>query len=165
MGVSQQRKAVYLGTFDPLTLGHLDIITRASRMFDQLILGIGVNSSKSPCFELEERLDMVRGICAHLPNIHIDSFQGLAVNFAKNHDARIMVRGLRTEADYAYEMQMAMMNHILSSGIETIFIPTRQELSHISSSMVKEVAALGGNVSGLVPPLVFKKLSEKFSIA
>ena len=123
MGVSQQRKAVYLGTFDPLTLGHLDIITRASRMFDQLILGIGVNSSKSPCFELEERLDMVRGICAHLPNIHIDSFQGLAVNFAKNHDARIMVRGLRTEADYAYEMQMAMMNHILSSGIEPIFIP------------------------------------------
>jgi len=159
-----ENRAVYLGTFDPLTLGHLDVITRAAKLFDRLIIGIGKNSSKKPCFSLEERLEMVQGACSDLNNTEFYSFSGLAVNFARQHNALVMVRGLRTEADYVYEMQMAMMNFTLSSEIETVFIPTRQDLSHISSSLVKEVAALGGNISRLVPDLVFENLAKRFHI-
>ncbi|MFK7824933.1 MAG: pantetheine-phosphate adenylyltransferase [Oligoflexales bacterium] len=158
------RVAVYLGTFDPLTMGHFDVITRASSIFDLLIVGVGVNKAKNPCFSLDERLQMAKGVCDPLRNVKVFDFRGLACDFALSHNAKIMVRGLRTEADFVYEMQMAMMNQVLSESIETIFIPTRQSLSHISSSLVKEVASLGGNISTLVPPLVFEHLAEKYSI-
>lgn len=159
---SNERVAAYLGTFDPLTLGHFDIISRASKLFDHLVVGIGQQSSKNPCFSVGERLAMTRGVCASLGNVTVDAFTGLAVEFAASHGAMVLVRGLRTEADYVYEMQMAMMNRILANTLETIFIPTRQELSHLSSSLVKEVAALGGNISQLVPPIVFTHLQTRY---
>ena len=163
MNKNLRRCAVYPGTFDPLTLGHLDVIGRAAGMFDRLILGIGVNASKDPFFSSDQRLAMVYEECQQLKNVEVKTFSGLAVDFAKHSGAGVIIRGLRTEADYAYEMPMAMMNHVLSSGIDTIFIPTRQKLSHISSAMVKEVASLGGNISGLVPPAVLQGLKQRFA--
>lgn len=162
MSHAKERVAAYLGTFDPLTLGHFDIIKRASKLFEQLIVGIGQNPAKNSCFSFDERLSMTKGVCQDLPNVKVHTFSGLAVDFAKFHKADVLIRGLRTEADFAYEMQMNAMNQVLNNKIESVFIPTRQELSHISSTLVKEVANLEGNVSMLVPSLVFKKLSEKF---
>ena len=154
--------AVYLGTFDPLTLGHFDLIERASRVFKTLVVGVGVNTAKKPCFSLPERLAMTREACQSLTNVKVHDFKGLAYDFALSHRARVLVRGLRTEADYVYEMQMAAMNKTLCDSIETIFIPASQSLSHISSSLVKEVASLGGDVSSLVPPIVLAYLTEKY---
>lgn len=154
--------AVYLGTFDPLTAGHYDVIVRAAAIFNSVIIGIGKNKAKDACFSVSERIEMISSACAGLKNVSVEAFEGLAVNFADRHQARVMVRGLRTEADYVYEMQMAMMNRILDRRIETVFIPTRQDLSHVSSSLVKEVAALGGNISELVPKEVYNHLRKKF---
>ncbi len=160
--MTKRNKAAYLGTFDPLTNGHLDVITRASKIFDELLIGVGHNSRKMIAFSLEDRLQMMSQSCSKLKNVKVMSFQGLAIDFALAHDVSVIVRGIRTEADYVYEMQMAMMNYTLSQEIETIFIPTRQGLSHISSTLVNEVAQLGGDVSQLVPPTVQKKLDERY---
>ena len=153
--------AVYLGSFDPLTLGHLDIIDRGSKIFSKLVVGIGVNSGKNLFFSIEERLELTQKICSSYANIEVKSFNDLAVDFAQREGASVMIRGLRTESDYVYEMQMAMTNHTLNNNIESIFIPTRQSLCHISSSLVKEVAQLGGKVDQMVPPLVGEKLLKK----
>jgi len=157
-----KKTAVYLGSFDPLTLGHLDVIQRASQIFDELIIGVGKHYNKPFCFTPEERLQLIEDSC-DLENIKIKTFDGLAVNFCIEQEATVIVRGLRTEADYVYEMQMAMINRTLSNNLETVFIPTRQKLCHISSSLVKEVANLGGKVEQFVPPVVAKKLYDKFS--
>jgi pantetheine-phosphate adenylyltransferase len=149
--------AVYLGTFDPVTLGHLDIIRRASDVFQRVVVGaFSQVQSKNPHFSIETRLGFLEEACRSLQNVEIQAFSGLAVNFAKQVGATVLVRGLRTEADFVYEMQMAGVNRSLQAGIETIFFPTLHELSFISSSLVKEVAALGGDVSGFVPPCVWK---------
>ncbi len=153
--------AGYLGTFDPFTCGHLDVVERASKIFSKLIIGVGKNHRKKTLFNADERRDMLQEICKKFMNVEVKTFEGLAVEFAKVNQISVMVRGIRTEADYVYEMQMAMMNHILSDQIETIFIPTKQSLSHISSSLVKEVSALGVDVSSLVPPVIKQRLEKK----
>jgi pantetheine-phosphate adenylyltransferase len=153
--------ALYPGTFDPLTMGHYDIIMRASKLFDRLVVAIGVNSGKSPFFTVDQRIEIARQVCSPFANVAIDTFSGLAVKFASSIGARAIVRGLRTEADFMYEMQMAMMNRNLEPSLETVFIPTRQDLSHVSSTLVKEVSLLGGDVSGLVPPLVSAALRRE----
>lgn len=161
--MSQSLRAVYLGTFDPLTNGHFDIIERGAFLFEHLVIGIGQNSKKTPFFSLDERLEMLKQACSLLENVSITTFNGLAVEFARSCSATVMLRGLRTEADYVYEMQMAMMNRVLEEKIETVFIPTRQDLSHISSSLVKDVAQLGGDVSCLVPKNVYQRLRQKLT--
>ena len=156
--MSDRSQAMYVGTFDPLTNGHFDIITRASKLFDSLVIGIGHNHDKQMLFTPEQREEMIVETCTHLPNVRTTKFSGLAVEHALAEGITIMIRGLRTEADYTYEMQMAMMNKSLDENLETIFIPTRQSLSHVSSSLVKEVAQMKGNVSSMVPKVVFKQI-------
>jgi pantetheine-phosphate adenylyltransferase len=156
-------KAIYSGTFDPMTFGHLDLIIRASSIFDHLIVGIGQNSEKKTLFTVEERVDMIREEVQRYKNIEVYGFQGLVVEFAKEKKAQVLLRGLRTEVDYVFEMQMALMNRTLSKKIETLFLPTRQDFSHISSTLVKEIAKLNGNISELVPKSVEYYLRKKFS--
>lgn len=157
-----RRIGIYVGTFDPLTNGHCDVIRRASALFENLTVAVGENVNKNAFFSVAERVQLISEVAKELgSNIIARSFSGLAVNFANSIGASVMVRGLRTEADYTYEMQMATMNKNLCADIETIFIPTSQELSHISSSLVKEVAVMGGDVSRLVPVIVNQRLREK----
>lgn len=157
------RVGLYAGSFDPMTLGHLDIITRAARILDQVIVGVGQHSSKAPLFSLTERLEMIRTAAAHIPNLRAVSFMDLAVECAQREGALVLIRGLRSEADFSYEMQMAMMNRLLAQGLETVFIPANQQFIHVSSTLVREVASYGKDVSRLVPPIVSQKLSEKFT--
>ncbi|MEZ4742257.1 MAG: pantetheine-phosphate adenylyltransferase [Bdellovibrionota bacterium] len=157
-----EKIALYPGTFDPITLGHYDVIERASRLFDQVVVAIGLNTNKEPFFNDEERIDMIEEVCKDLANVRTGTFTGLAVDYAQSINAIAIVRGLRTEADFMYEMQMAMMNRTLKKELETVFIPTRQDLSHVSSSLVKEVCHLGGNVNKLVPNPVAAKLKNKY---
>jgi pantetheine-phosphate adenylyltransferase len=161
-GINSHGIGIYVGTFDPLTNGHCDVIRRASLLFGKLIVAIGENVQKTPFFPVPKRIELLTTVCENLnDNITIQSFQGLAVKFANTQKATVMVRGIRSEADFGYEMQMAMMNKNLDPGIETVFIPTSQELGHISSSLVKEVSVMGGDVSRMVPPVVFAALKEK----
>ena len=153
--------AAYLGTFDPITLGHFDIISRAATIFHTLYIGIGTNKEKKNFFSVAERMAIIHDVCRNLPNVKVKAFSGLAVDFAKAVDASVLVRGLRTEADFVYELQMAMMNRTLDMAIDTVFVPTRQDLSHVSSSLVKEVALLGGNVHKLVPAVVAVALRKQ----
>jgi pantetheine-phosphate adenylyltransferase len=148
------RLAVYPGSFDPPTLGHLDVIERASKLFDHLIVAVGVNSAKVPFLSLEERIEALRQSSAHLDNVEIDSFSGLLIEYAKLKGARAIVRGLRATADFEYEFQMAMVNRRLAGEVETVFLATKWEHSYLSSSIVREVALLGGAYQGLVPESV-----------
>lgn len=157
----EPRIGIYAGSFDPVTYGHLDVIRRASKILDHLIVAIGINQAKPPMFTVAERMEMIRDLCKDLPNVEVESFSGLAVSFAAQRGAIALVRGLRTEMDFVYEMQMALMNRSLSSDLETIFIPTSQAYGHISSTLVKEVATYGGDVSSLVPPTVAHKIAER----
>ncbi len=157
------KTAIYAGSFDPITFGHLDVIARAARIFDRVIVAIGSSQSKKPLFTDQERIALVMGACKKISGVEVSLFSGLAVDFAKKTGAACLVRGLRTEVDFTYEMQMALMNRSLAPKLETIFIPTAQEFGHISSSLVKEIAALGGDTSSLVPPLVCRKLADKFT--
>ena len=161
--MSNDSVAVYIGTFDPLTLGHLDMIRRASQIFTSLIVGVGENSSKTPFFSASERVSMLEKSCKDLKNVLVKKAKGLAVDFAKQEGASILVRGLRTEADFNYEMQMSLMNKTLHKELETVFIPTRQELCHISSTLIKEIASLGGDVKGFVPDHVAAKIKENLA--
>lgn len=148
------RLAVYPGSFDPPTLGHLDVVERASKLFDRLIVAVGVNSSKQPFLSNDERLEALRQSTAHLGNVEVDVFSGLLVDYAKLKGARAIVRGLRATADFEYEFQMAMVNRRLAGEIETVFLATKWEHSYLSSSIVREVALLGGDYRGLVPESV-----------
>jgi pantetheine-phosphate adenylyltransferase len=148
------------GTFDPVTNGHLDIVERASRHFDRLVVAVLQNPAKVPLFSVEERVTMLKEVLADLPNVEVTSFSGLLVDFAGQIEADVLVKGLRAMTDFDYELQMAQMNHRLS-GIETFFMTTSPEWSYLASSLVKDVARGGGNVDGLVPALVADRLRER----
>lgn len=155
--------AVYPGSFDPITFGHLDIITRACQLCDRIIVAILVNPNKSPLFSLDERLTQIRHATRHLPAVQVDSFSGLTVNYARLHNARILIRGLRAISDFEMELQMAHTNKTLAPEIETLFLVTSNEYSFLSSSVVKEIARFGGSVDHLVPPEVAIAVSQKFT--
>lgn len=154
------RRAVCPGSFDPVTLGHLDIIGRASALYDEVVVAVGLNASKKRMFTFEERTEMLREVTSAYPNVRVDSFDGLIVDFCKTHDIQVIVKGLRAISDFDYELQMAQMNHGLQ-GVETMFMTTNPLYSFLSSSLVKEVATYGGDVSGLVPDVVHRRLVER----
>ncbi len=153
-------KAIYPGTFDPITNGHSDIVTRASKIFDRVIVAVASNPSKKPIFTLEQRLDMIQKSLQDLPNVEICSFNSLLVNFAQKKQANILVRGLRVVSDFEYEFQLAGMNRRLAPNIETIFLRPAEQYAYLSSSLVREVSLLGGDVSGFVHPYIQLKLTE-----
>ncbi|EJT8159149.1 pantetheine-phosphate adenylyltransferase [Listeria monocytogenes] len=154
--------AVIPGTFDPITNGHLDIIERAAKIFDVLYVSVLNNSSKKPLFTIEERMEMIRQVTAHLPNVQVESASGLTVDYAATCGATAIVRGLRAVSDFEYEMQIASMNRTLNADIETFFVMTNTKYSFLSSSMVKEVAQYQGDISELVPEIVNKSVQAKF---
>ncbi|MFC5638669.1 pantetheine-phosphate adenylyltransferase [Streptomyces bullii] len=156
------RRAVCPGSFDPITNGHLDIIARASRLYDEVYVAVMINQSKKGLFEIDERMDLIREVTAEYANVRVESFHGLLVDFCKQRDIPAIVKGLRAVSDFDYELQMAQMNNGLS-GVETLFIPTNPTYSFLSSSLVKEVANWGGDVSHLVPPAVLDALAEKLN--
>lgn len=153
--------AVYPGSFDPVTYGHLDIIKRAAKLTDKLVVGILNNHAKKNLFTVEERIDMLRMVTKDIDNVEIKYFDGLLVEFAKNNGANAIIRGLRAITDFDYELQMAQTNRALYEEVDTVFIPTSIEYSFLSSSTVREIAYLGGDVSKFVAPYVEKKLKEK----
>jgi pantetheine-phosphate adenylyltransferase len=157
-----QRIALYPGSFDPLTNGHLDILSRARRLADRVVVAILENDVKTPLFSVSERIEMIRGIVADEVSTPVRSFSGLLVDFADEVGATLIVRGLRAVSDYEYELQMALMNRRLNPSIETVFLMANEEYSYVSSRLVKEVAKLGGDVSGLVPESVRQRLAAKF---
>ena len=157
-----ERVALYAGSFDPLTNGHLDIVSRARRLADRVVVAILENDTKKPLFTVEERLAMIREIVGDDPAVPVRSFSGLLVDFAKQSGATLIVRGLRAVSDYEYELQMALMNRRLAPTIETVFLMAKEEYSYVSSRLVKEVARLRGDLSGLVPSPVLKRLAAKF---
>ena len=154
------RKAVYPGSFDPVTYGHLDVIRRSSSLVDELIVGV-LNNTKTPLFSVEERVKILLEVTKDLPNVRIESFSGLSVEFAKQSGAQFIVRGLRAITDFDYELQMAQTNRVLNPDIDTIFLTTSLEYAYLSSSTVKEVASYGGDISKLVPGAVVDRIYNK----
>ena len=154
-------RAVYPGSFDPVTFGHLDIITRSAKLVDELIVGVLVNNTKSPLFSVEERVKILEKTVENLPNVKVIPFEGLLVEFVRKMEAQMVVRGLRAITDFEYELQMAQTNHKLEPDLETIFLTTGLEYSYLSSSTVKEVAAFGGDISQFVPDIVIERMQEK----
>lgn len=154
-------RAIYPGSFDPVTLGHLDIIKRASKIVDELIVSVLNNNSKSPLFSVEKRVKMLEEVVRDLPNVKVMSFEGLLVDFAKSVDAQIIVRGLRAVTDFEYELQMSQTNMVLDNDIDTIFFTTSLEYAYLSSSTVKEAAYFGADISRFVPEPVIKQVYDK----
>lgn len=154
-------KAVYAGSFDPVTFGHLDIIERSSRVVDELVVGVLYNQSKSPLFSVEERVKMLEEVTDKFSNVTIRSFSGLQVEFAKECGAHILVRGLRAISDFDYELQMAQTNRIISPELDTMFLTTSLEYAYLSSTTVKEVASFGGDISAFVPSCVGEKIQQR----
>ena len=160
------KKAIYPGSFDPVTLGHIDIIHRAARMFDEVTVCILENTAKTPLFSVDERVRMLQKVCEDIPNVRVDSYYGLMVNYAKEIGAHISIRGVRAVSDFEYELQLAQTNRMLSNGdMDTVFLTTSAKYSYLNSSGVKEIAAFGGDISKCVTPyvekLVWDKLREK----
>lgn len=155
--------AIYPGSFDPPTRGHLDLIRRSSGLFDKLVVAILRNDAKQPLFSMDERMDMLRECASDVPNIEVDQFEGLLVDYAAKRDARVLIRGIRAVSDYEYELQMTSMNRQLRPQIETVFLMANEQYSFISSRLVKEVFRLGADVSGLVPPNVESRLKLKIN--
>jgi pantetheine-phosphate adenylyltransferase len=160
------KKAIYPGSFDPVTLGHIDIIHRAARMFDEVTVCILENKAKTPLFSVDERVRMLQKVCEDIPNVRVDSYYGLMVNYAKEIGAHISIRGVRAVSDFEYELQLAQTNRMLSNGdMDTVFLTTSAKYSYLNSSGVKEIAAFGGDISKCVTPyvekLVWDKLREK----
>ncbi|HUJ13664.1 MAG TPA: pantetheine-phosphate adenylyltransferase [Thermoanaerobaculia bacterium] len=158
------RTAVYPGSFDPLTNGHLDIIRRGAQLFDRFLVAVLENEGKSPLFSVAERKDLIMRCTAHVPGVEVHSFSGLLVDFMRTVDANVVVRGIRAVSDYEYELQMALMNRKLSSKVETIFMLPAVEYTYVSSRLVKEVFRLGGDVTGLVPPLVLESIKARLPV-
>lgn len=158
-------KAIYPGSFDPVTLGHLDIIQRAARNCDELIVGVLNNKSKSPLFTVEERVTMLKEVTKDIPNVKIKSFSGLLVEFAREENATCIIRGLRAITDFEYELQMAQTNSILNSDIDTMFLTASIDYSYLSSTTVKEIASFGGEIDKFVPAIVREKIYEKYHIS
>jgi pantetheine-phosphate adenylyltransferase len=155
--------AVYPGSFDPLTNGHVDIISRGARLFDRIIVAILVNAEKSPFFTMDERVDITRTVFRDHPNVEVDTFDGLLVDYVAKRGAQVIVRGLRAVSDFEFEFQMALMNQRLNAKIETVFMMPAEQYTYISSRLIKEVFALGGRVHGLVPDMVEARLRGKLS--
>ena len=154
-------RAIYPGSFDPVTFGNLDIMTRACNIVDELIIGVLRNKAKMPLFSVEERVKMLEEVTCNLPNVRIIPFEGLLVDFAKELDAKVVIRGLRAITDFEYELQMAQTNQKLQSDIETLFLTTSLDYSYLSSTTVKEVAAFGGDISQFVPEAVADRMKDK----
>jgi len=155
--------AVYPGSFDPVTNGHLDIITRGASIFDKIIVAVTVNPEKTPLFSIDERVQMLESVIGDLPNITVEKFDGLLVDYASKRHAKVLIRGIRAVTDFDYEFQMALMNRRLEEEMETVFLVPAEAYTYLSSSLVKEVASLGGVISGLVPEKVETLLSEKLA--
>lgn len=158
-----ERVALYPGSFDPLTNGHLDVLWRARRLADRVVVAILENDSKTPLFSVAERIEMIREILGDDPATPVHSFSGLLVDFARESGATLIVRGLRAVSDYEYELQMALMNRRLAPSVETVFLMAKEEYSYVSSRLVKEVAKLGGDVSGLLPDAVRRRLVDRLT--
>ena len=158
---SPKRVAIYPGSFDPLTSGHVDIIERGARIFDSIIVAILVNVEKAPLFSETERVAIIREVFKDKPNVQVETFNGLLVDYAQRQGATVLVRGLRAVSDFEYEFQMALMNRHLAPGLETVFMMPAEQYTYISSRLIKEVFSLGGEVTGLVPPLVEERLRDK----
>lgn len=156
-------KAIYPGTFDPITLGHLDIVTRAAQMFDHLVVAIAASPSKKPMFDLDERVELAQQVIAHLPNVEVVGFSELMANFAREQQANVLVRGLRAVSDFEYEMQLAHMNRHLLPTLESVFLMPTEGFSFVSSSLVKEVARHGGDVTAFLPAPVHQALQAKLA--
>ncbi len=157
-------KAIYPGSFDPVTFGHLDIIRRSSKIVDRLVVGVLNNNAKMPLFSVEERVRMLEEVTKDFKNIAIVPFEGLLVDFARKLDAAFIIRGLRAITDFEYELQMSQTNHKLEPGVETMFLTTSIEYSYLSSTTVKEIAAFGGDISQFVPEVIGKALKEKMKV-
>jgi len=153
--------AIYPGSFDPLTNGHVDIIHRGARLFDRIVIAVLINLEKAPLFTVPERVEIARDAFKNRPNVEVDTFDGLLVDYARKKGARVIVRGLRAISDFEYEMQMALMNRRLNGEVETVFMMPAEPYTYVSSRLVKEVVALGGSVHGLVPDSVETRLREK----
>lgn len=158
--VRTMRRVIAPGSFDPVTLGHLDVIERASRLYDEVVVAVLVNQSKSSLFTVEERMEMLREVTARFGNVIVDSWSGLLADYCNSRDIPAIIKGLRAVSDFDYELQMAQMNHHLS-GVDTLFIATRPQYSFLRSSLVKEIAKYGGDVSAYVPKQVLSKLTER----
>jgi pantetheine-phosphate adenylyltransferase len=163
VAIPLMRRAIYPGSFDPVTNGHLDIIERARKLFDEVIVAVAHNDEKQPLLPLKERLDLLRETAGKMDNVRIAQFKGLLVEFARAEEAGAVIRGLRAVSDFEFEFQMALMNRKLDAGVETIFLMPKEEYTYLSSRIVKEIARLGGDVSGFVPPAVASTLSKKFA--
>lgn len=155
------RVAVYTGTFDPVHLGHLDIISRGSQLYEKLIVGVGINPDKSPLFSIEERVQLVEAVTKEFGNVEVKPFTGLAVQFVRGLRAAIMLRGIRTTSDMENEFAMSLMNLALDSGIETVFLMAKEEYSHVSSSLLRQIASLGGDLSKFLPAAVKQPLLDR----
>jgi pantetheine-phosphate adenylyltransferase len=154
------RRVVCPGSFDPVTNGHLDVISRAANLHDEVVVAVFQNSSKTPLFTVEERVELLRAATSKIPNVRVDTFDGLTVDYCKANDITAIVKGLRAVTDFDYEMQMAQMNYN-QAGVETLFVVTNPLWAFLSSSLVKDFAKFGGDVSGLVPPVVLERLKER----
>jgi pantetheine-phosphate adenylyltransferase len=161
MANTSQHVAVYTGVFDPVHLGHLDVIRRGSRLVERLIVGVGDNPEKTPLFEQAERVRLLQEIVADLPGVEVMPFSGLAVRFVRDLGARIMLRGLRTTSDMEYEFTMSLMNLALDPGLETVFLMAREQYSHISGTLLRQIAEFGGDLTSFVPPAVQQALIER----
>ena len=157
------KTAIYPGSFDPVTLGHYDIIERSSKIFDKLIVGVLNNSAKSPLFSVEERVNMLKDVTSHFPNVEVQSFAGLMIDFVRSNDANVIVRGLRAITDFEYELQLAQMNRVIAPEIDTLFLTTNLKYAYLSSSMAKEVAMYGGDISSFLSPEIAEKVREKYA--
>ena len=157
------KAAIYPGSFDPMTLGHLDVIRRASKMFDTLIVSVLDNKAKNALFSVEERVSILKEATKDLPNVQVDSFQGLLIDYARQKDIHVSVRGLRAITDFEYELQMAQMNRVIAPEIDTLFLTTNLKYAYLSSSISKEVAMYGGDISAFLDPLVAKEVQKKCS--
>lgn len=157
-------RAIYPGSFDPVTFGHIDMIERSAKMVDELLVSVLNNSAKNPLFSVKERVSMLEEITSHLPNVKVTSFDGLLIDYAKKVDASIIIRGLRAVTDFEYELQLAQTNRIVNPNVDTLFLATSLEYAYLSSTIVKEVASYGGDISHFVPEKLIGRIYEKYNI-